>query len=234
MRLNKYLAKCGIGSRRQCDVYIEKGKIKINGIITKDYSYKVKPDDYIQYNNQLLELISSASYILYKPKGYICSRQDNSNRKIIYNLLPENNNLFSVGRLDYNTTGIILLTNNGELCYKLSHPKFNIKKKYYVSTDKKLSNKNLTKIKNGIIIDDNVKVNASISFLGVKNKINIWNVVLTEGKNREIKKIFNYFSIKVIRLHRYEFAGFNLDGISEGKYRKIGLQEIQKLDVYFK
>ena len=230
MRLNKYLAKCGIGSRRKCDNYIEKGKIKINGIINNDYSYMVKPGDYIQYNNQLLELIATTSYILHKPKGYICSQLDNSNRKIIYNLLPEKSNLFSIGRLDYNTTGIILLTNDGDLCYKLSHPKFNIQKKYYVLTDNKLSDKNLLKIKKGITIDNNVKVNAYISFLGIKNKLNIWNVVLTEGKNREIKKIFNYFSVNVIKLHRYEYAGLNLEGISEGKYRKINLNEIKILN----
>ena len=130
MRINKYLSQCGVGSRRQCDKYILNGLVKINGKVNKNFSYNVSSSDYVQCNDKLLEIEPYATYILNKPRGYICSKSDNFNRKIIHDLLPVNN-LFTIGRLDYDTTGIILLTNDGDLCYKLSHPKYNIEKKYY-------------------------------------------------------------------------------------------------------
>ena len=147
MRLNKYLAKCGIGSRRKCDEYIRNGKIKVNGRVISDFSYYVSPGSYIQYNNKLINKLEELTYILNKPKGYICSRKDNLDRKIIYDLIPDGLNFFSIGRLDYDTSGIIIITNDGDLSYSLSHPKFNFKKKYYVFSDKKFSYENLKKIK---------------------------------------------------------------------------------------
>ena len=127
MRINKYLAQCGLGSRRKCDEFISSGLVKVNGRVNKDFSYNVKSEDYIQYNNKLVEQENTVTIILNKPKGYICSKEDNVDRKVIYDLVPFEN-LFSIGRLDYDTTGIILLTNDGDLCYRLSHPKFKVKK----------------------------------------------------------------------------------------------------------
>ena len=151
------------------------------------------------------------------------------NRKVIYDLLPFEN-LFSVGRLDYDTTGIILLTNDGNLCYKLSHPKFKIQKKYYVSTDLKLTNDDINKIDKGLYIDQNTKVRADISFLSNEKNIYYWKVILTEGKNREIKRIFNHFNIKVHKLHRYEFGGLVLGNVKVGKYKRINKNDLKLLE----
>ena len=115
MRLNKYLAKCGIGSRRKCDEYIKNGKIKVNGKVISDFSYNVNPGSYIQFNNKLINKLEDLTYILNKPKGYICSKKDNLDRKIIYDLIPDGLNFFSIGRLDYDTSGIIIITNDGDL-----------------------------------------------------------------------------------------------------------------------
>ena len=229
MRINKYLAQCGLGSRRKCDDFISRGLIKVNGKINKDFSYNVKLDDYIQYNNKLVEQENVITLILNKPKGYICSKEDNVDRKVIYDLLPFEN-LFSIGRLDYDTTGIILLTNDGDLCYRLSHPKFKIKKKYYVSTDLKLTKDDIKKISIGLSIDTKTKVKADISFLSNDKNRYYWEVILTEGKNREIKRIFNHFDIKVHRLHRYEFGGLGLRNIKEGKYKRINKNELKLLE----
>ena len=228
MRLNKYLAKCGIGSRRKCDEYIRNGKIKVNGIVISDFSYYVSPECYIQYNNKLINKLEELTYILNKPKGYICSRKDNLDRKIIYDLIPDGLNFFSIGRLDYDTSGIIIITNDGDLSYSLSHPKFNFKKKYYVFSDKKFSYENLKKIKKGIKVGSDV-FKADIKFLENINNGYFWDVILTEGKNREIKKIFNHFDNKVLNLHRYEFAGIKLNGLKEGKYKKISKKKINEI-----
>ena len=228
MRLNKYLAKCGIGSRRKCDEYIRNGKIKVNGIVISDFSYYVSPGSYIQYNNKLINKLEELTYILNKPKGYICSRKDNLDRKIIYDLIPDGLNFFSIGRLDYDTSGIIIITNDGDLSYSLSHPKFNFKKKYYVFSDKKFSYENLKKIKKGIKVGNDV-YRADIKFLENINNGYFLDVILTEGKNIEIKKIFNHFDNKVLNLHRYEFAGIKLNGLKEGKYKKISKKKINEI-----
>ena len=228
MRLNKYLAKCGIGSRRKCDDYIKNGKIKVNGKVISDFSYNVNPGCYVQFNNKLINKLEDLTYILNKPKGYICSKKDNLDRKIIYDLIPDGLNFFSIGRLDYDTSGIIIITNDGDLSHSLSHPKFNFKKKYYVFSDKKFISENLKKIKKGIKVGNDF-LKADIKFLEYINNGYFWDVILTEGKNREIKKIFNQFDNKVLNLHRYEFAGIKLNGLKEGKYKKISKKKINAI-----
>ena len=228
MRLNKYLAKCGIGSRRLCDQFISNGTIKINGIIASDFSYQVKKDDYVQFNNKLVEVTTDNHYyILNKPKSYVCSRKDYEKRKIIYDLLPFESRLFSVGRLDYDTTGLILVTNDGDFCQRLSHPKYKIKKKYQVLSDGKLTNNEISLIAKGINVN-NVKMSGEFTFLDKRKKTFLWDVILTEGKNREIKRIFDFFKIKVLALHRYEFAGIKLGNLKEGKYRVLTKNEMNK------
>tara|TARA_B100001175_G_C19343074_1_gene558447 strand:+ start:193 stop:906 length:714 start_codon:yes stop_codon:yes gene_type:complete len=228
MRINKYLAKCGLGSRRKCDEFISSGKIKVNGKTVTDFSLNVSDDCFVQFNNKLINKSEDVTYILNKPRGYICTKDDDLDRRIIYDLLPSKNNLFSIGRLDYDTTGILLVTNDGDLSYKLSHPKFNIDKKYYVFTDKKLSNTDIIKVKKGIRLDNDL-LKADIRFLEHINNGYFWDIILKEGKNREIKRIFKYFDSQVLNLHRYEFAGIKLNGLKEGKYRKISRKFLNKV-----
>ena len=228
MRINKYLAKCGIGSRRKCDEYISTGKIKVDGKKVTDFSFDVKDDSYVQFNNKLVNKLENVIYMLNKPRGYICTKNDNLGRKTIYDLLPDKLDLFSVGRLDYDTTGILLVTNDGDLCYKLTHPKFNVDKKYYVFTDKKISNSDILRIKKGIKLDNEI-LKANVKFLENINNGYFWDVVLTEGKNREIKRIFNFFDIKVLNLHRYEFSGLRLNELKEGKFKKISKKDFNRI-----
>ena len=144
MRINKYLARCGIGSRRECDNYIKNRQIKINGKILDNFSYSVKDTDCIQYKNKNINFITEDYiYILNKPRGYICTSNDPKGRKKIIDLIPTDVRLFSIGRLDYNSTGIILLTNNGDIANQLLHPSNKIEKKYYVESKKKKKRKDI-------------------------------------------------------------------------------------------
>ena len=228
MRINKYLAKCGIGSRRKCDEYISSGKIKVDGKKITDFSFNVNDDSYVQFNNKLVNKLENVIFMLNKPRGYICTKNDNLGRKTIYDLLPDKFDLFSIGRLDYDTTGILLVTNDGDLCYELTHPKFNVDKKYYVFTDKKISNSDILRIKKGIKLDNEI-LKANVKFLENINNGYFWDVVLTEGKNREIKRIFNFFDIKVLNLHRYEFSGLRMNGLKEGKFKKIRKKDFSRI-----
>ena len=231
MRLNKYLARCGIGSRRTCDEFINKGQIKINGSIIKDFSYHVKDADYVQFKNKILNFVDEDYiYIVNKPRGYVSTLHDPRGRKKVIDLIPSDIRLFNIGRLDYNTTGIILFTNNGDISNNLLHPKNQITKKYYVESSHKLSNRDIQNVENGLKIPDFGIVRAKISLLEVKDKEHfIWDVVLNEGKNREIKRIFSYFDSSVKKLHRYEFAGIKLGNIKSGKYRRMSYSQFKKV-----
>jgi len=230
MRLNKFLARCGVDSRRKCDIYIKDKKVSINGKIMTDFSYKVKNDDIVLLNGKYLEIEDeTVVYLLNKPKGYICTSNDTHSRLKVVDLIETESRLFTVGRLDRDTTGIILLTNNGDISNYLTHPKFMKEKKYFVKTKGKIDNLNIKKLKEGFILGDGTKVTANIKMLNQLGNNFEWDIILKEGKNREIKKIFTNFDAKVTLLHRYYFSGFQLNKLNPGQYRKLSKVELKKI-----
>ena len=229
MRLNKFLSRCGLDSRRKCDDIIRNKKISINGYIVTDFSYQVKEDDVVTYNNKYLEIEDkSIVYILNKPKGYVCTSKDPQNRLKVIDLIDTNIRLFTVGRLDRDTTGIILLTNDGDISNKLTHPRYNKEKKYYVKTKGRIEDQFLEKIKYGYKLRDGIKVKADIKLVSSSKNIFEWDIALTEGKNREIKRIFSNFNSKVTLIHRYSFCGITLNNLKIGKYKIISKKELEK------
>tara|TARA_Y100001960_G_C14460941_1_gene722035 strand:+ start:77 stop:799 length:723 start_codon:yes stop_codon:yes gene_type:complete len=229
MRINKYLARCGIGSRRDCDEYIKNKQIKVNGKILDNFSYSVKDNDCVQYKNKNINFIAEDYiYIVNKPVGYMCTSDDPKGRKKIIDLIPTNVRLFNIGRLDYNSTGIILLTNNGDIANKLLHPSNQIVKKYYVESKKKLTRKNIEAIEKGLIIPDIGKVQAEIHLLESSKDSFIWDVILREGKNREIRRIFSFLNNQIDKIHRYNFGGIKLGNIKSGKYKRISYKDFNK------
>ena len=230
MRLNKFLARCGVDSRRGCDKIIKSAKIKINGKVVTDFSYQVQSDDVVLLDGKFLEIDNqSVVYLLNKPKGYICTSKDTHSRLKVVDLIDTNVRLFTIGRLDRDTTGIILLTNDGDISNYLTHPKYRKEKKYYVKTKGSIDNIFLKKIKNGYILDDGTKVKAQIKLLSQLGNNFEWDITLKEGKNREIKRIFSNFDAKVTLLHRYYFSGFQLNNLNPGKYRKLSKVEISNI-----
>jgi len=228
MRLNKFLSRCGLDSRRKCDNIIKNKKIFINGVIVTDFSYQVQEDDVVTYNNKYLEIEDkSVVYMLNKPKGYVCTSKDPQNRLKVIDLIDTNIRLFTVGRLDRDTTGIILLTNDGDISNKLTHPKYNKEKKYYVKTKGRIENQFLDKIRNGYRLKDGTKIKADIKLISYSGNIFEWDVKLTEGKNREIKRIFSDFDSRVTLIHRYSFCGLELNNLKIGKYKKISINKIK-------
>ncbi len=230
MRINKYLAQSGIASRRKCDELISNKKIKVNGYIMTDFSYQVKFDDIVMYKNKLVDSLNDFKYyLLNKPKGYICSNNDPQKRKTIYSLLPQDQRIFSIGRLDYDTTGLIFLTNDGNFSNFLCHPKNKILKKYFVETKSKINQNQINAVKKGIYLSNKEKVKSIISYNGYLKQKHHWDVSLTEGKNREIKRIFEHFNVEVTRIHRYEFASIELGGIKLGKYKLLSNKIINEI-----
>ena len=230
MRLNKYIAKAGVTSRRKADLLIQEGLIHINGKVVTNFGYQINDDDIVTYKGKILSPDLDVVYILHKPKGYVCSNSDKHNKKTVFDLIDSDSRLFTVGRLDRDTTGILLITNNGDLSYKLTHPKHEVEKKYYATSKVDIDNKNLTKIKKGFCLDDGVFMRAHFNRLGKEDGRILWDIVLTEGKNREIKRIFNHFDSKILTLHRYRFANIELKSLKVGNYRKLNKKEIFKFD----
>ena len=230
MRLNKYIAKAGLASRRKADILISEGMIEINGQVVSDFSYQVTDQDIITYKGKVLSSEADLVYLLNKPKGYVCSNSDQYNKKNVFELIDSDSRLFTIGRLDRDTTGALLITNNGDLSYRLTHPKYQVEKKYYATSKIDIENEKLSKVKEGIQLDDGVRVRAQIKRLHKESGKIFWDIILTEGKNREIKRIFEHFESKVISLHRYEFAKISIKSLKIGSHRKLNKKEIIEFD----
>ena len=230
MRLNKYLARSGCASRRACDKLIEEGRVKVNGAIMLDFSCQVDNDDVIMCDGKIINQIADSEvFLAHKLKGYISTSQDPYGRKKVIDMIKTKNRLFTIGRLDRDTTGAILLTNDGELANKLMHPKYNIERIYLVATKVDILKSEYSKLETGISIEKNFKVKGKIIRLGKKGGLVHWRMILHEGKNHEVKRIFKYFGSTVIHLHRESFAGFSVENILPGKYRKVTKKELNKI-----
>ena len=230
MRLNKFLAKSGIASRRKCDDLIKKGLININGITINNLATQVKDDDYVTYKNKLVELkFNPIVYLLNKPKGVISTVIDPQNRRTIMDFFDGSERMFPIGRLDRDTTGVILVTNDGELAHRLMHPKYKIERKYIVETKLNINRSKLQQIENGILLDNGQKVKAKIKFLEKKFNRYVFEAVLYQGKNREVKNIFRFLESRVESLHRSSFAGIVLGKLKIGSTKKISVNVIRKI-----
>lgn len=228
-RLQKYMSRCGIASRRKSEELILKGKVSVDGKIIKELGFKVTGKEEIIVDNKLLKPNDKVYYLLYKPSGVISSVKDEKNRTTVVDLIDTEEKIFPVGRLDYDTTGALLLTNDGELANKLIHPKYSIEKTYIAKIDKPLQIPDLYKLRDGVVIDNKKTKSAKVK-IKEKNK-NYCNVELKirEGRNHQVKKMFEALDYKVLKLKRTEFAFLNLKGLAKGEYRRLTVKEIHQL-----
>ena len=230
MRINKYLAHCGIASRRKSEEIILDGRITINNEIVTDLSSIVKDKDIVEIDgNRIRTPKIQEYYILHKPKGYICSNSDELGRKNITALINTKKRIYPVGRLDKDTTGLILLTDDGDFTNRILHPKYKITRKYYAYTKEMLGLKDISRIKKGIFLRKGERAQADIKHIDFIKGKHKWRVILKEGKNREIRRIFHRFDLKVYNLHRYAFGKLTLKGINRGEYKRLSQKEIRSI-----
>lgn len=228
-RLNKFLADCGISSRRKCDLLIQSGKVAVNGQLILSLGSQIdETKDIITVEGKRVSAPDRFHYILLnKPKGYVTTVSDELKRKTVIDLLPKNVRLFPVGRLDKDTTGVLLLTTDGELAYLLTHPKFDIEKVYRVQISQSIQRDQLRKLEAGIMLDDGLTRSCQIKIISKDRKR--LEMVLKEGRKREIKRMLSALGYDVIDLERIRFAFLNVGRLKRGEWRNLSLAEINKL-----
>ena len=230
IRLNKYISQSGLCSRRSADQLITSGKVKVNNKLCTELGTKVSENDKVIVNNKLIKPERNIYILLNKPKDYISTNKDTHNRKIVFDLINGvNERLFSVGRLDRNTTGLLLLTNDGNIAKKLTHPSHKIKKIYSVTLEKNISENEIIQIKKGLTIEgQHIKVD-NIKRLERNNEVGI---EIHIGRNRIVRKIFEAINHKVSKLDRVLFGPFTKKDLPRGKWRKLKEKEIRNLKVF--
>ncbi|MBD3217175.1 MAG: pseudouridine synthase [candidate division Zixibacteria bacterium] len=232
MRLNKFLSRCGVASRRQADEMILAGRVIVNGQKVDQLGLVIDEiNDVVRVDEETVRLPAEESYvILNKPKGYISSLVDKFNRPTVIDLIRGvKDRVYPVGRLDLDTEGILLLTNDGELAYRLAHPKYEIKKEYVV-TIKGLFPEHLTeKMEQGVKLEDGYLAKSKAKLLSANESNSVIQMVLTEGKKREIKRIFAALGYNVKHLKRIRFADISCEGMRTGSWRQLNRKEVLKL-----
>ncbi len=231
IRLNKFIADAGICSRREADKLIESGKIRLNGKLVTELGTKVKPGDLVIYNGEKLKSEKLRYLLLNKPKGFITTTDVPQNRRTVMNLVEKacDERIYSVGRLDRNTTGILLFTNDGELTTRLTHPKHGVKKLYHAVLDKPLSKNDLLKIMEGIELEDGLITPDEINWVADEPDKRHVGIELHSGKNRIVRRIFEYVGYEVVRLDRVIFAGLTKKDLPRGRWRFLEEKEVNIL-----
>ena len=227
MRLNKYISNSGICSRREADRLIEAGAVSVNGKIVTELGTKVGPADKVQYGDQTINREKPKYVLLNKPKGYITTVDDPDDRKTVMSLVAGacRERIYPVGRLDRNTTGLLLFTNDGMIAKKLTHPRYGIKKIYHVEIDKALTRADYLKIEGGFRLEEEMIQVDSIEYIGDgKDKKQI-GIELHSGQNRIVRRIFEHFDYKVLRLDRVYYAGLTKKNLPRGHWRLLKEQE---------
>lgn len=228
LRLNVYLAHAGLCSRRAADELIKKGEITINHGVVTNPGYQVRDNDTVRHKKKVIKLGQNPliTYVLNKPENFITSVSDEYNRPTVMDLVDTKSRVYPVGRLDYNTSGVLLLTNDGELAQILAHPKHQVKKVYVVTLAKDLTSEHLAMIKKGLYLHDGpIKVD-SIAWTAQKKQI---KVALHSGRNRIVRRIFEALGYTVRRLDRINFGGISKKGIGVGETRILTPNELAKL-----
>lgn len=227
MRLDKFLSNNSFGSRKDVKSLIKKKQVSINDSFDIKAESNIDPlKDIIKVNNEIIEYKEFYYFLLNKPKGYISATEDYKQNTVL-DLIPDYNhiNLFPVGRLDKDTTGALLLTNDGPLGHYLLSPKRHVDKVYIATTDKEIPLSIKEEFENGVLLDGELTLPAKLNILSA----NTAEVTLHQGKYHQVKRMFSYFNLEVIKLHRKSFAFLTVEGLEEGKYRELTIEEIEKL-----
>ncbi len=231
-RLQKVIALSGYCSRRKAEELISKKQVKVNGELITQMGYKVNFNDFIEVEgNPLNNIEEKVYYLLNKPRGIVTTTKDEKGRKTVVDLIKTDKRIYPVGRLDYDTTGLIILTNDGELTNYLIHPKNNIEKVYVAKIKGLITKDEIKKLCNGVIIDGKKTGRAKAKILKIDKKTNssVVELIIHEGKNHQVKKMFEAIGYSVLKLKRESIAFLTLDGLKSGEYRQLSVKEVKKL-----
>lgn len=229
MRLQKYMAKCGVASRRKSEEIIEAGRVSVNGQLVKEMGYKVKPGiDRVQVDGQNIYLEEDRVYLLLnKPRGYITSLKDDYNEDLVIDLIDGvEERIFPVGRLDKDTSGLLLLTNDGDLTYKLTHPSFEVEKTYIALIEGIPNQEEITRFETGIELEEKVTAPSSFKILELENDKALVEIVIHEGLNRQVRRMCEAIGHSVIELKRLKFGPIDLGNLDLGKFRHLREEEV--------
>lgn len=233
IRLQKYLAMCGVASRRKCEELIAEGKVSVNGRTVKEQGVKVNPStDHVKVDGKNVTIQNQKVYILLnKPAGIVSTAKDQFSRKTVLDLLEDKvkERVFPVGRLDYDTEGLILLTSDGELANMIIHPKYHMKKRYQVIVRELINQEALDKLKSGVEIDGGFVTMDSVNVVRLKDQKTELEVTIHEGKNRQIRKMFEAVGFEVIYLKRISIGPINDSSLSRGEWRNLTQAELRML-----
>lgn len=230
MRLNKYLSKSGIASRRESDNLIQMGTTEVNGLLCLDPAYQVKESDVVSYDGKKIKLeINKIVLMLHKPPKIITTVKDTHGRKTVLDIIEASSRVVPIGRLDKDTTGLLLLTNDGDLHQHLTHPKNRIPKDYEVEIEGRINDTQVKKITKGVYIGDKEYGKAEVLDQVTKKGRSKITLRLRHGKKREIRRLMYRVKIKLFNLRRINYAGLKLGSLKEGEYRNLTENEIKKL-----
>ena len=230
MRINKFLAQAGVASRRECDNLIASGKVAVNGV-TATLGQEISGDEDVTVNGNKVVIKKNEYYLLNKPKGYICSVSDDKGRKTVMELMPQSvGRIYPVGRLDYDSEGLLIMTTDGELAQKLTHPSNEVSKTYLVKIEGTINEQDLNPIRSGIEIEGYKTKKCKAHIVETNKAYTKIHITITEGKNREIRKMFAAIGKEVSLLKRIKIGEITLRGLDRGAYRKLSAQEVAYLN----
>ena len=227
IRLNKYLSNAGVCSRREADVLLQTGVVTVNGEVITELGYKIKPGDVVQYDGETINAEKKRYVLLNKPKGFITTMDDPRGRKTVMTLVKKacRERIYPVGRLDRETTGLLLFTNDGDMAKKLTHPRYQARKIYHVETDKPIKKEDLEKLLSGIVLEDGKTYCDKANYVDGGTDYEA-GVELHSGKNRVVRRLFEALGYKVVRLDRVQFASLTKKDLPRGMFRHLTEQEV--------
>lgn len=231
IRLQKYMADAGIASRRASEKLIEQGLVKVNGLVVTEQGIKVDPQkDVIEYNGSRISQDETfVYYMLYKPVRVVSTASDEKNRESVVDMIECEHRLYPVGRLDFMTSGLILLTNDGDLTYKLTHPKHEIEKNYIARVSPKVSNEDIELLRNGIELEAYTTSPCTIKRIESRGDSETYSIILKEGKNRQVRRMFEHVGARIVSLERVSVGKLTLSGLGYGEYRQLTEEEVEYL-----
>lgn len=230
-RLQKVIAESGYASRRKAEELIKMGKVYVNGVRVTEMGFKVSGNDLIDINGKPLKKEDKEYYLLNKPRGVVTTTSDDKNRKTVTDLIETSKRIYPIGRLDYDTTGVLLLTNDGELTNILNHPSSEVSKVYVAKIDGIVEPYRVKKLEQGVMVDGvkTSKARIRIKKLDKKNDASYIEITIHEGKNHQVKKMFEAIGYKVVKLKRERYAFLDVNSLKSGEYRKLTTKEVKSL-----